>query len=319
MSESTRRLQLRSGGWVVLLAIACTGLAAWVLLRPVLESRGSRAIGDGRHVESYGFDLSALRVPRSGLAASNLPKDGLRALDDPATMPGGDVAGAFRGRRKYLVASDLVIGVRSGAHSRAYPLRVLNWHEVVNDTLGDRPIAVTWSPLSGGIAVFDRRLGGETARFGVSGLLYDSNLLLYDRRPGGRGESLWSQLRAEAVAGPAAAAGARLRALPCSRTTWGAWLRRHPDTTVMRPDLDLLASRYRRDPYGSYVVGGRPRFPADPPPPPGGPGTMETVMATRRSPAEPWTVSRPAELEADLSEPLEVVYAFWFAWHAVQR
>jgi hypothetical protein len=280
----------------------------------VLRGGRSRAVGDGVHVESYGFDLSALKVPRSGLAASNLAKDGLPTLDDPAAMPGRDVATAFRGRRKYLVDADPVIGVVLGGEARAYPLRLLNWHEVVNDVLGGRAIAVTYNPLSDGTAVFDRTVSGETLRFGVSGLLYDSNLLLYDRRPGGHGESLWSQLLAEAVAGPAAVRGAELPILPCLRTTWGAWLKHHPATSVLRPDPALL-ERYRRDPYGNYAVTGKPRFPADPMPPRDGSWKpMARVQAWRASPAQPWQVGLLEETGAEGSG--ETLYAFWFAWYA---
>lgn len=302
---------------MLLLALVLSALAGWRMLRPVLRGGRSHAIGDGVHVESYGFDLGSLRIPRSGLAASNLAKDGLPTLDLPPAMPGRDVATAFHGKRKYLVEADPVIGVVLGGQARAYPLRLLNWHEIVNDVLGGRQIAVTYNPLSDGTAVFDRAAGGETLRFGVSGLLYDSNLLLYDRRPGGRGESLWSQLRAEAVAGPAAARGESLPILPCLRTTWGAWLRRHPETTVLRPATALL-DRYRRDPYGNYAITGKVRFPADPMPPRDGTGPMTRVRAWRASPGEPWQVERVAENED--GEPAgETLYAFWFAWYATHE
>ena len=103
---------------------------------------------------------------------------------------------------------------------RAYPLRVLVWHEVVNDTVSGLPILVTYNPLSEGIAVFDRRVAGRTLSFGVSGLLYQSNLLMYDR-DGTRGaESLWSQLQARAVSGPAAGAGQTLELVPFALARW---------------------------------------------------------------------------------------------------
>ena len=304
-----RRLSFRSGGWVLLLAALLTLLAAWPLLRPVLRSRGARAVGDGTHVESYGFDLAKLSVPRAGLAASGLPKDGIPTLDRPQTIPGRDVADRYRGRQKYLVTDDEVIGMVVNGEAGAYPLRVLNWHEVVNDMLGGKPIVVTYSPLSDGTAVFDRVLSGKTVEFGVSGLLYDSNLVMYDRGGG----SLWSQLRAEAIAGPAL--GTALTILPCARTRWGAWLAAHPETSVLRPD-PAFEERYRRDPYGNYVVTGKLRFPVDAMPPPGVP-PMTRMMAWRPSAAVPWQVS-PLE---ESSEPrgAETLYAFWFAWYATHQ
>lgn len=294
---------------MLLLAGALSLLAAWPLLRPVLRSPGARAVGDGRHVESYGFDLTRLAVPRAGLAASGLPKDGLPTLDRPPVMPGAEVAATYRARKKYLVADDEVIGVVVNGEARAYPLRVLNWHEIVNDVLGGKPIAVTYSPLSDGTAVFDRVMDGKTVEFGVSGLLYDSNLVMYDRG----GASLWNQLRAEAIAGPAV--GTQLRILPCARTRWGPWLATHPKTTVLRPDPNYF-ERYRRDPYGNYVVTGKPRFPADPMPPPGIP-PMTRVMAWRPSPSDAWQVVRAGE-NPDLPGR-ERIYAFWFAWYATHE
>ena len=308
-SMRAQKLSFRSGGWVLLLAAVLTLLAAWPLLRPVLRSPGARAIGDGTHVESYGFDLTNLSVSRTGLAASGLPRDGIPTLDRPTVMPGRDVAQTYRARKKYLVPDDEVIGVVQGGEARAYPLRVLNWHEIVNDVLGGKPIAVTYSPLSDGTAVFDGVLDGKAVEFGVSGLLYNSNLVMYDR--GDR--SLWSQLRAQAIAG--VAVGTPLRILPCARTRWGAWLAAYPDTTVLRPD-PAYAERYRRDPYGNYVVTGRPRFPVDPMPPPET-VPMTRVMAWRASDLAAWQVT---PLHESTEPPhAETLYAFWFAWYAVHE
>ena len=94
----------------------------------------------------------------------------------------------------YLEDHDRVIGVRFGGEARAYPLRVLNWHEAVNDTVGAKAIAVTYCPLCDSSLVFDRDVGGEVREFGISGKLWNSNVLLYDRQKDSRQESLWSQL-----------------------------------------------------------------------------------------------------------------------------
>ena len=341
-------LTLRSGGWLILLMLLlCAGVAA-LTLEPVFRTRGSRAVGDGTHPASYGFDLRALNVPRACLTGSNLPRDGRPVLDGPPVIPGAEVAERYQRRRKYLVSEDRVVGVSLGGEPRAYPLRVLAWHEVVNDTLGGRPIAVTYAPLSDGVAVFDRRVGGEVVSFGHSGLLYNSTLLLYDRRPGHRGESLWSQILARAVSGPAALAATRLRVLPCSVVTWREWIAAHPRTTVLEPDRDML-QQYRRDPYGSYLSTGRPRFPVRPMPPRDTLPPMTRVLAWR-SPGQPtWTVfplenrrvlatdtpdffgpGQPLQVD-DRHHPatvyvgaadedwVETIYATWFAWYAAHQ
>ena len=116
------------------------------------------------------------------------------------------------GHGRFLVPGDLVIGLSLHGEARAYPLEILALHEVCNDTLGGEPILVTYQPLCDSAVVFERRVDGHTREFGVSGLLYNSNLLMYDRHPEQpQDESLWSQLQFRALAGPAAAQHATLR------------------------------------------------------------------------------------------------------------
>ena len=182
MTQRPRQLDWRSGGWLLLLmAILVLAVVAWRVV-PLLGT-SSRAIGDGLHVESYGFSMAGLNVPRELVVAAGFPKDGMPALVDPAAMPGTGVVPLNESRRgKYVVTSDRVVGVILGGEARAYPVRLLNWHEVINDTLGGIPIAVTYHPLCDSVVVFDRRVDGETLEFGVSGLLFNSNQLLFDRR-----------------------------------------------------------------------------------------------------------------------------------------
>jgi hypothetical protein len=115
-----------------------------------------------------------------------------------------------------------VIGVEVGGEARAYPLAVLNWHELVNDTLGGLPILVSDCPRCATGMVFDRTLDGRTRQFGVSGLLYRSDLLLYDHQT----ESLWSQIAATAVTGELA--GKKLNLLGSRQQRWMDWLSAHP-------------------------------------------------------------------------------------------
>jgi hypothetical protein len=148
--------------------------------------------------------------------------------------------------------------------------------------------------------VFDRRIAGEVLEFGVSGLLYNSTLLMYDRRSRGLGESLWSQLEARAVAGPAAASDKKLQALPFSLTAWSDWRAAFPSTTVLAPE-DAGAEKYQREPYKTYFVSDRLVVPVEPLPPIGGLPLKSRVLAVG-SPAG-WRVF-PLDVERPPASPL---------------
>ena len=193
--------------WLGLAALLLTAAAAYRMLSEVQESRQKNRLGDGSDPASYQFDLDPMALPEGSIVASGLPRDGIESLLHPPVYSVETVR-SFHGRSKYLVTSDRVIGVTIHGASRAYPLQILDWHEMVNDTLGGEPILVTYSPLTDGVGVFSRRIpnaGGRVGEFGVSGLLWGGNLLFYDRTetPGEGGECLWSQLLARAVTGRA--------------------------------------------------------------------------------------------------------------------
>ena len=342
---------LRRGGWIVAAALALATIAFAFYAAGLVRHR-AHPVGDGRRVATYGFSLTPCLVPRELLVASGMPKDGLSALEDPPLWTVAQADAATVGHGRFLVPGDRVIGVRLGGAARAYPLRVLVWHEVVNDTLGGVPVAVTYDPLCDSSVAFRREVRGERLTFGVSGLLFDSNFLMYDRQAGGKVESLWSQLLFRAVAGPAAAAGAALEVLPISVETWADWRREHPDTTVPAPAPRMM-ERYVSDPYASYVASDLLRFPVAPLPassalPPktpvvalGGPGGWTAFPfpalaapapgsaaaarpVSRQGPLGPWTAAltfRPAgptvAVATDRLPPgTAVVYASYFAWYA---
>ncbi|MEP0814695.1 MAG: DUF3179 domain-containing protein [bacterium] len=343
----------RSLGWLIALVVLLSLLLA---IRLVLPSLGAKAKhpGDGKNPDTYGFDLSNIDAARGSVVAGGLPKDGIRALVEPENVHGAEVEAINEQQRrrehsKFLVPSDRVIGVEIGGEARAYPLRVMAWHEAANDTLGGLPVLITYSPLCDSVAVFDRRVGGETLEFGVSGLLCNSNQLLFDRREKPEDESLWSQLGARAIAGPAA--GTKLETLPCAVVLWRDWIAAHPETTVVTGDRNVKG-KYESSPYASYFLKGEPRFPVVPEPPGGGVPAFERVIAvrTRDSSAvfffgdiaanageggvfetkvgetplslrytpetetyEPPTVEAVAEKPGAITS---VTYSFWFAWYA---
>jgi len=255
---------LRSGGWVVIAAVAVATVAFAFHAANLLRHR-ARPVGDGKRVETYGFSLAGCRVPRDLLVASGLAKDRLAALVDPPAWTTAQADAATAAHAKFLVEGDRVIGLLVGGQARAYPLRILVWHEVVNDTLAGVPVAVTYNPLCDSAAAFRRDLPGRRLTFGVSGLLYQSNLVMYDRQPGANGESLWSQLAFRAIAGPAAVEGATLQPLPLSVEAWGDWRRGHPATTVLAPDPSM-AEKYAADPYTTYFGSDELHFPVPRPP-----------------------------------------------------
>jgi hypothetical protein len=313
----------RSGGWVLALAAGVTLAGTVWNLAPLLDPKRERPRGDGRTAASYDFDLTTVLVPKSKIVSSGMVTDALPPLTDPKVITLPILSGLETvGRGKYLVPKDKVIGVVVNGAARAYPLRVLVWHEVVNDTVGGVPIVVTYSPLSEGIAVFDRRVASRTLEFGVSGLLYQSNLLMYDRAPMRRAESLWSQLQARAIAGPAATQSLTLATVPFALSRWEDWQAAWPETTILAP-VEGDGSKYGQDVYGSYFNSDTLRFPVDPLPPDGPIGPKTRVFVTGAPGA--WKV-QPLRVLADEAR-LEVVgpsgttpevgfYAFWFAWYA---
>jgi hypothetical protein len=201
-----------------------------------------------------GFDLSFSLVPRDQILQGGPPRDGIPALTRPEAIRASDAS--------HLRPDDVVIGVELNGAARAYPLRILVWHEAANDVLGGAPIAVTYCPLCNSALVFDRRVAGQTLELGVSGLLYQSNVLLYDRARSGGTDSLWNQIQMRAVTGPAAKAGQSLRLLPSSMTTWSAWRAQHPETTVLSTNTGF-GRDYAHSPYGPYFASDELMFPVD--------------------------------------------------------
>lgn len=169
-----------------------------------------------------------------------LPKDGIPAIDRPRFMKG---AGA-----PFMRPDEYVIGVTDGTTSKAYSVWHLNGHEIVNDTLGDRPIAVTWCPLCYTGIVYDRRVDGRVLTFGVSGLLWRENLVMYDRQTG----SWWAQASGAAIRG--GLMGASLTMIVATMTTWKDWLARHPETLVLSK-VTPEGPTGRSDSYAGYHAG----------------------------------------------------------------
>jgi len=258
--QESIRLTVRNGGWILIVtAIFSAALLVWATWG-VIGRKAEHPPGDGRTVESYAFDLTNLTVPKDDLEPVLLHRDFLPRWNDPPHVAGADVDRINEEKRgKMLVALDRVIGVTIGGESRAYPLRIMNVHEVINDTLADVPIAVTYNWQCDSVRVFERRLADETLMLVHSGLFRNSNTIFYNEQlssssevdtPAG-GESLIQQLTGEVIAGPLA--GASLPIIRADLTDWATWLERRPETTVITEN-PALHKRYKGADPATYFL-----------------------------------------------------------------
>ena len=250
---------------LIILLIAAAGvtysLRDWIqyaMTQPVLEGASSFSDEDfslfpeesggqsPRSRDQWSRDFverSFSLIDKEEILSGGPGKDGIPSLTEPPHQKPGEAT--------YLNPADRVIGVEIGGEARAYPLRILVWHENANDVLGGKPIAVSYCPLCDSSLVFDREIGGQVREFGISGRLYRSNVLMYDRQSDVEEESLWSQLQMRAVVGPAAEQGLAMKLLQSELTTWGDWLERHPETTVLSKDTGYFRD-YDNQPYTQY-------------------------------------------------------------------
>ena len=201
------------------------------------------------------------------------PKDGIPAIDAPKFIPAP--------KEGTIPDSEPVITLElKGETPRAYPIRYLIWHEIVNDTVGGVPVAVTFCPLCNSGITFDRRIAQEVLSFGVSGKLRNSGMIMYDRQT----ESWWQQAVGEAIVGDLT--GTTLTALPSWMESWGQFTARNPDGLVMtRPDFPRA---YGRNPYAGYDSLTKPFLYSGDPPPHGVPALARVVRVGSRA----WPLTR---------------------------
>ena len=139
---------------------------------------------------------------------------------------------------------------------RVYPLQILVWHEIVNDFIANDPILITYCPLCGSGIAYERTINGETVEFGTSGKLYNSNLVMYDRKT----DTYWSQIDGVAIVGELT--GMELIELSIDTVTWRDWKKAHPDSEVLSQETGF-SRQYGRDPYGNYYEDSFLIFPVD--------------------------------------------------------
>jgi Protein of unknown function (DUF3179) len=192
-------------------------------------------------------DFERRAVPLSEFERGGPGKDGIPAIDEPRFVSVEEV--------DFLEPKEPVIEVELNGEARAYPIQILVWHEIVNDTVGGVPLAVTFCPLCNTAIAFDRRLDGATLDFGTTGNLRSSDLVMYDRQT----ESWWQQFGGRALVG--ALTGAKLEQVPARVVAWREFDRAHPDGKVLSRETGH-ARRYGENPYTGYDdVDSPPFFP----------------------------------------------------------
>lgn len=177
-------------------------------------------------------------------------KDGIPALMNPPFVSADQAA--------HLAPDEMVFGVKINGDTRAYPFRIMDWHEMANDVVGGQPVSLSYCTLCGAGILFDtRRPNGESFTFGSSGFLYRSNKLMYDHQT----QNLWSNLTGRPVLGDLVAKKMELPVLPLVVTTWGEWLAKNPDTKVLSEDTGFDRDYRPGAAYGKYFSSPELMFP----------------------------------------------------------
>jgi Protein of unknown function (DUF3179) len=243
-------IDLRVGRWVALIGVVAAACG------PLADDSGSADAGDdGRvvtveQVESSPREdtVSALDnpladgLPRPLLDPAELlsggpPPDGIPAIDDPKFVRASTAS--------FLEDDEPVLAIEVDGEARAYPVQIMTWHEIVNDTIAGRPVTVSYCPLCNSAVAYQRQLGERVLDFGTSGKLYQSALVMYDRQT----ESLWSHFTGQAVIGTLT--GTQLELIPMSTVSWSDWRDANPDGLVLSRDTGHDRA-YGKNPYPGY-------------------------------------------------------------------
>ncbi len=190
-------------------------------------------------------NFSARSVEFSEILSGGPPKDGIPSIDNPKFVPAATLGDDDLG------PEEPVIGVVIGGKARAYPLRVLTWHEIVNDNFAGVPITITYCPLCNSSIVYDRRLDGKVLDFGTTGKLRNSDMVMYDRQT----ESWWQQFIGEGIIGEMN--GKRLKMIPSRLESFANFKTRAPDGDVLIPNNPGMR-QYGANPYAGYDTASMP-------------------------------------------------------------
>ncbi|NOQ63398.1 MAG: DUF3179 domain-containing protein [Methyloprofundus sp.] len=193
-----------------------------------------------------GFNLEHALIPVDKILSGGPGKDDIPAIDKPEFVPADKAI--------FIDKDAAVIGIHYKGISKAYSINILNWHEIVNDTFNGEPVVITFCPLCGSGMAFLSAINGKALTFGVSGLLYNSDVLLYDRQT----QSLWSQLMTKAISG--SYKGQSLTGLAVLHTTWKDWKSKYPNTLILSTKTGFERD-YSNSPYMAYLKSPQTMFP----------------------------------------------------------
>jgi hypothetical protein len=198
------------------------------LLAPEEIDRGIKVTEDG---------VKFLVNPNK-IVSGGPPKDGIPSIDNPefVTVEEAD---------EWIQDNELVLAFIYKDEKRVYPLQIMVWHEIVNDFVAGDPILITYCPLCGSGIAYERTINGEAVEFGTSGKLYNSNLVMYDRKT----DSYWAQIGGNAIVGELT--GMQLTPISVDTVVWRDWKAAHPDSLVLSQNTGFSRA-YGRDPYGNY-------------------------------------------------------------------
>lgn len=213
--------------------------------KPAATSPLDEAPPAGATIE-FSTDFSKHTVPYTEILSGGPPKDGIPAIDEPKFVSVNEAD-------SWLEPVEPVILIQVGDEARAYPLQILIWHEIVNDTVAGLPLTVTFCPLCNTAIAFERTLDGRIMDFGTTGRLRYSNLIMYDRQT----ETWWQQANGEAIAGELT--GEQLKFYPAAIIAWAEFKSAYPDGTVLSQETGFVRP-YSRNPYAGYDDVNNPPF-----------------------------------------------------------
>jgi len=230
-----KKTKLRLGISLIVFLILFTVFSLLSERRNVSDSEGDSLLLERTLRITNGVTHS---VPLNSIISGGPPKDGIPSIDRPKFV-------SIEKANEYINDGGLGISVSVNDTHRFYPNQILVWHEIVNDVIDGQPVLVTYCPLCATGIVFDATVQGEATEFGTSGKLWNSNLVMYDRRT----SSYWSQVLGEAIVGEMT--GTALELLPHDNLLYADWKKLHPDGEVLSRDTSFIRN-YKVDPYGGY-------------------------------------------------------------------
>jgi hypothetical protein len=240
------------------LILVFTLFAVWTMLRGSGREK-SKEVVKTEDIENEDIKMNPeIKVDERGvkyivhpnkLMRGGAPKDGIPSIDNPKYVTVSDAD-------EWIQYNELVLAIIYKNVKRVYPFQILVWHEIVNDVIAGDPILITYCPLCGSGIAYERNIDGEAVEFGTTGKLYNSNLVMYDRKT----ETYWTQIDGKAIIGELT--GRELKEISIDTVTWGEWKEVHPDSEVLSQETGYIRS-YGKDPYGNYYEDSFVMFPVE--------------------------------------------------------